>query len=72
MTHYPETPWNLTPCQQRALNELTETGNVKLAARLLDVNHNTTEELVRRAMHKMGARNRTMAVLEWDRFRRSA
>jgi DNA-binding NarL/FixJ family response regulator len=72
MIHHPETPWNLTPSQQRVMNALAETGNLKLASRLLDVNLNTSEELARRAMHKMGAPNRTMAVLTWDRFRRAA
>lgn len=70
MTHYPETPWNLTPRQQEVMDAYVAACNVREAAQSLGANLNTVEELLRQARIRMDARCQTEAVLMWDRFRR--
>jgi hypothetical protein len=73
VTHYPETPWNLTPGEQRALDAVTEAyGDFKQAANDTGANYHTMHIMVGRARDKMAAKNVTMAALMWDRFRRAA
>ena len=72
MTHYPETPWNLTPRQQEAMDAMVATGSVKLAALVMRANQNTAAELIRQARERMDAGSLTMAALMWDRYRRAA
>lgn len=73
MTHYPETPWNLTPAEQKALAAVTEAyGDFKEAARITGANYYTMHILVGRARDRMDARNVTQAALMWDRFRRNS
>ena len=70
MTHYPETPWNLTPRQQTAMDAFIEHGAVRVAAQAMDANENTVAELLRQARTRMDASSLTMAALMWDRYRR--
>jgi DNA-binding CsgD family transcriptional regulator len=70
MTHYPETPWNLTPRQQTAMEAFVQHGAVKKAASAMDANENTVAELLRQARARMNASSLTMAALMWDRYKR--
>lgn len=70
MTHYPETPWNLTPRQQTAMDAFIEHGAVRGAAQAMEANENTVAELLRQARVRMDASSLTMAALMWDRYRR--
>lgn len=65
-------PWNLTERQCRVLEVLAEQGCTKLVARALNVSPKTVGTHMDRIMPKMGARNRTQAVVFFDRWARGA
>jgi DNA-binding NarL/FixJ family response regulator len=63
-------PWNLTPRQTEILDALVEVGCNKLVARQLGVNVRTLETHMARAFARMQIKNRMVAVIAWDRYRR--
>lgn len=65
-------PWNLTPHQAQALDAIVETGCHKLAARKLFLSEKTIEIHSARARKLIGAPNRVLALLAWDRWRRES
>lgn len=64
-------PWGITFAEAAALDAVCITGCNKLAAAMLSVSLKTIEQNVRSARDRMGERQRIIALLKWDRFRRA-
>lgn len=52
------------------MTNLTRYGCDKQACAEMGIAKSTMSELVRRAKHRIGARTRLLAILEWDRWNR--
>lgn len=64
-------PDQLSPREVKALDAVVSTGCNKGAARLLGISPRAIEDYMRSARQKLGAANRILLVLEWDRAKRS-
>jgi DNA-binding CsgD family transcriptional regulator len=64
-------PWNLTEREQEVLSAIAEHGTDKRAARCLGISHRTVEHHIATARARMGIKDRTSAVLAFDRSQRS-
>lgn len=62
-------PWNMTAREVQVLEMLVRTGSSKVVAAELEISPKTVSELFRRAMERMNARTRLLAVLKFDRWR---
>lgn len=63
-------PNGLTDRQVEVMDALITCGCSKQVAADLGVRYTVVDQIARAALRKIGARNRTMALLEWDRMRR--
>lgn len=64
-------PWNLTPSEVKAMDALCAMGSEKEAAHTLGKAATTISSQVVLAQRKMGARTRLLALLAWDRHKRT-
>jgi DNA-binding NarL/FixJ family response regulator len=64
-------PWNLTPGETRALEAILHTGSSGGAADVLRLNPSTVEEHTRNVKTKMGTATTLLAVVTYDRWKRS-
>lgn len=64
-------PWGLTPHQERAIAEVTRVGVRKTAASNLNISNYTMDNHLDQVRKKMGKRFLMLAVLEYDRWKRS-
>jgi DNA-binding CsgD family transcriptional regulator len=64
-------PWNLTARQAEVLACLAEVGTDTAAAKKLNIKRRTVEHHLALAMAKIGAANRTLLVLAYDRWARA-
>jgi DNA-binding NarL/FixJ family response regulator len=65
------TPWHLTKAEQLVLDTLVETGCNRATAAKLKLRTSTVENHVRKCCQRMQVPNRIMAVVAWDRFKRT-
>lgn len=63
-------PWGLTPRQAQAFHVFVASGSNKQVARELDIAVETAEAHLRDAVRRMGAPNRVVAAIAWDRWAR--
>jgi len=68
----PVDPWGLTRRQRETIHAMTQTGNLKLAARATFVEESTVDDHLRAVRLKMGVRFTALAMVQWDRFARGA
>jgi DNA-binding CsgD family transcriptional regulator len=61
-------PWGLTRRQVDVIHQLRKTGNNTEAARNLRLDLSTVSVLILRACRKMDVRNRTLMLLQYERW----
>lgn len=62
-------PWGLTGRESHMMDRLVIHGCSKPVAAELDVSTKTVDAFFARVMERMQVRNRTRAILMWDRWR---
>ena len=63
-------PWLLTRLERRIMDSLIDTGCNLKSAEQLELSRHTVNEYARNIVKKMTAKNRTLAVLAYDRWMR--
>lgn len=63
-------PWGLSPQVERSMQAVIETGTEADAAELLGVTVKVIQGRMRMARGRMGAPNRLLGLLEYDRWKR--
>lgn len=64
-------PWGITARESQVLNLMCEKGSGKIAARELGISDITVSRHLAHAAARVGARTRTLLILEWDRWTRA-
>lgn len=68
----PANPWGLSAAEEAAMRAVCLHGDHEEAARSLGIDHRTVEYHMGQCRKRMGAKNRVLAILEWDRYARGA
>lgn len=68
----PANPWGLSAVEESALRAIVEHGQHGGAAESIGISERTLEFHLGTARKKMGAANRVLAILAWDRYARGA
>jgi DNA-binding CsgD family transcriptional regulator len=64
-------PWGVTAREAQVLDMICEKGSGKIASMELGISAQTVCAMLMRVKRRMGARTRTLVLLEWDRWSRA-